>query len=364
MKEWSAKNKFNSFNSWKGLLYADWYKAIAKKQFLPPVEAAISPIHACNLNCKHCNSGKFLKDGRELEKMPDEHFISLMAFLAWWGVKGVCFAGGGEPSLHTALPEAIRECEDGLMSSSVLTNGTILNDNLLDAYRRCSWVGISIDAGTSETFSLLKRTTYSMFDLAINNIKKIMKDPGQCKVAYKFLLSSTNQYEILEACLHASDLGVHDFHLRPADMGHEGMDKSLKRIPLNLPAIEKQIEECHKLERKDFKVHTVMHKFNSDFTPKRDFSQCYGAPLSIPLCADGNTYFCIDKWYNPDYIMGSHYPDISNILKFWGSKEHINMVFNDAIKKCKTRCTYGVYCKQCEELFINTEKDPMYWRFP
>ena len=28
MKEWSRKNEFNSFNSWKGLLYSRHYEAI------------------------------------------------------------------------------------------------------------------------------------------------------------------------------------------------------------------------------------------------------------------------------------------------------------------------------------------------
>jgi len=45
MKEWSKNNEFNSFNSWKGLLYADWYRAVVEGNFKPPVEASLDAMH-------------------------------------------------------------------------------------------------------------------------------------------------------------------------------------------------------------------------------------------------------------------------------------------------------------------------------
>ncbi len=278
MQEWSNKNKFNSFNSWKGLLYAKWYRAIADKKFLPPVEAAISPIHTCNLHCQHCNSGKYMNYNTTIERMEDSHLIWLIDFFVWWGVKGICFAGGGEPTLHTKLGDAIRRCAELGIASSILTNGVNLNENNLDAIRNCTWAGISIDASTRETFYKLKGVDIDIFDTVIRNIGKLARNPGKCKVAYKFLISSMNQYEIFDACQLAKELGVHDFHARPMDYHHEGMLPELdgKLFGLDILEIEKQFNLCHELETDNFKVHTVTHKFNPDFTPNRDFSQCYG----------------------------------------------------------------------------------------
>ena len=101
MKEWSKKNEFNSFNSWKGLLYAPWYQSIADwKEHkisapIAPIEASLDPIHACNLQCEHCNAASYLLSDLKMKMMPDEHLSNLVDFLGIWGVKAVCFGGGG-----------------------------------------------------------------------------------------------------------------------------------------------------------------------------------------------------------------------------------------------------------------------------
>ena len=63
MKEWSRKNEFNSFNSWKGLLYSEWYKAIiewrdgereAAKNSVPNTNPTYEKEDAkrCNQDCQ------------------------------------------------------------------------------------------------------------------------------------------------------------------------------------------------------------------------------------------------------------------------------------------------------------------------
>ncbi len=363
-KEWSNKNKYNSFNSYKGLLYSDWYIGIANKELLTPIEAAIAPIHTCNLNCKHCNSGLYMQYGKEADRMTDDHLMKLVDFLGWWGVKGMCFAGSGEPTLHSKLPDAIKLTIDNGMCASILTNGTILYPELLEVIPSCTWVGVSVDAGADDTFQKIKGV--NLFDTVIQNIEDMVKNSGDCDIGFKFLISSLNQYEIYDACHLSSKIGVHDFHVRPADFFHEGM-KDRKRGELlsdiDIQNIFHQFEKCHELETDDFKVNTVMHKFNDDFSPKKDFSQCYGAPLSIPICADGKVYLCIDHWYEEKYAIGKHFPDPYDIIKFWGGEEHLKMIFGNTPEGCHTKCTFGVYSKQCEDLFINN-KHPMHWKFP
>ena len=69
MKEWNTE--FNSFNSWKGAFYFPWYEHIKKwkndpkLKLLPPIEASIDPIHACNLLCEHCNAHKYLVEDKK-----------------------------------------------------------------------------------------------------------------------------------------------------------------------------------------------------------------------------------------------------------------------------------------------------------
>ena len=232
MLEW--KDNYNSFNSWKGLTYINHYKAIdewrtgKRKAPLPPIEVSLDPIHACNLGCSHCNASRYLADkDNKKRRMDDKHMMNLIKFLARWGVKGICFGGGGEPSMHSKLAEAIELAVKLGLECSVATNGIIISEELMKAYSKCRWVGISVDASQSNTYEVGRRSSKNDFNIVIDNIsgltKYIKKVNGRCEVAYKFLIFDYNQKEIFSACKLAKLLGVKDFHARPADFRHQGM---------------------------------------------------------------------------------------------------------------------------------------------
>ena len=360
MKEWAESDKFNSFNSWKGLLYADWYKAVAAGKILPPIEASIDSIHACNLHCKHCNIARYRYDTESPQKMSLGHMMNLIMFLSEWGVKANCFGGGGEPTMNKDLDKALRFSKLCGMESSLSTNGTIMPDKLAQAIiDTCRWIGISVDAASTSTYKSLKDV--DMFDRVIGNISHLVKlNKGTCDINYKFLISPINQYEILNACKLAKELGVRDFQARPMDYLHQGMDDLKGTLGnFDMGSIHTQFEECHELATNDFHVYTPTHKFDMNFhSGEKHFSHCYASGMIIQLCADGNVYYCIDQRHNQKLLLGTHAPDPSNILSFWGSQHHLDLMFGDTADKCTTRCTLGPYCSQCEKLFIN-KNDPM-----
>ena len=370
MKEWSKKNQFNSFNSMKGLLFKEWYQSIVDwkdgKQLkpLPPIEVSLDPIHSCNLNCEWCNASRYLSSNLKNRRMEDEHLISLVTFLGKWGAKAICFGGGGEPTLHSNLPSAIRHTREVGMESSIATNGTIISQELLEALPLCRWIGVSIDSATPETYMIGRKI--DLFNKAIINLHQIVNKVKQyktnCDVSYKFLIFAHNQHEIYDACKLAKGIGVRDFHARPADFSHQGMNDRKKVNPYNMNLIHEQFEKCHELEDENFRVYTVVHKFNEDFTPVKDFSQCFASPICIQLCANGSIYLCPDMRHKDFYKLGEHYPTPENIEKVWGNQKHYDLVFKTGREQCKNRCTFVPYNIQCEQLFIN-KNDPMCWKF-
>lgn len=364
MREWSKQNEFNSFNSWKGLLYADWYRAVVNGTFLAPIEASVDPIHECNLLCEHCNAHDYLVDRNlKMRRMPDDHLIRLVEFLAGWGVKSICFGGGGEPTLHTKLADAIKCAISGGMETSVATNGTMLTDALREALLLCRWVGISIDAATAATYAIGRKE--DLFRRAITNMTSLLADientGSRCEVSYKFLIFDYNQHEIYDACKIAKEIGLRDFHVRPADFSHQGMGNKKKKATYNAALIHEQFSKCHELENDHFRVFTVMHKFDSTLRPLKNFSKCYAAPLCVQLSADGNIYFCPDTRHKEEFLLGNHFPDPEKLLTIWGADHHKKLVFGDSPLLCNTRCTFAPYNRQCEQIF--TGDDPMCWRF-
>ncbi len=361
VKEWSDKNTFNSFNNWKGLLYSKHYERIANKEtLLPPVEARIDLTLKCNLNCVWCNSAVYRKCGDELEM---GFMYKLIDFLAAWGVKSICWAGGGEPTMHRFFGGFLKYAAEKGLVNGLLSNGTHDMEYVhrgVGKYTR--WAGISVDAGTAETYKKLKGKDY--FGRVLYNLGVIVESSVNCSVGYKFLIHPLNQGEIFTACERAKKAGVNDFIVRPMDTMHQGMKSHKTKVDeFDQKSIFEQFEECHKLATDSFNVFTVMHKFNPDFTHSKPFSQCYGAPLKVHIAPNGNVYFCDDQFYRPKYCLGSCIKDPYHIINMWGKENYNKLLYGDTPKKCKTRCCIGDYNIQCEKLFVNTD-DPMCANFP
>lgn len=362
-EEWTEP--YNSFNSWKGLMYFQHYQGIINEQLLPPVEASIDPTYVCNIDCVWCNSWRILhKDDKVGHKMSREHLLGLCAFLADWGVRGFCFAGGGDPSLHPALWDALRLVKEKGKESSVITNGIAFQtaERRQIAVECTRWIGISLDAGCRETYARLKKTTARKFDQIVENVQAMMdlkrSTPNRCEIAIKFLIHPTNQHEILRACELARDLGVHHFHARPA--ASENIEGLGEVLHFDMNHINEQLAECMKMQSRDFKVFGVRHKFTETMNLKHGFSRCWAAPLTIQCGADGYVYNCVDWRGDPRFVLGMHYPDPRQILDFWGSPRHIQFMKDVKVDNCP-RCTYGVYAQQIESAVLN---DAMCMNFP
>lgn len=363
--EWS--NKYNSFNSYKGLTYCQNYKAIVDwmngaNYLPPPIECNLDPIAECNLRCYFCITQRYLRTHREevgeMRTLPLDYMLRLVDFLAEWGVRGLCISGGGEPTLHKDLPALITYAA-GKMDVALVTNGTVRNEELSEAMMLCRWVAFSVDAADRETYQKVKGK-YS-FNWVIENIRYTAVPSLGSKVdlCFKFLILPENQHQIYDACKLARGLGVQDFHARPVDFERKDIEGH-KKLTLDRDLIEEQFAKCHELETDNFHVYTVTHKYDPEFHVKHDFVKCLATPLVLPILQDGNAYICVDKKMESEFKLGSCYPDPENILKWWGSDEHRNLIKGVNINEC-SRCTWSQYNAQIAEVVI---KDGMCLSFP
>ncbi len=377
-KEWSDKSKYNSFNSYKGLMWysshyipiAKWFKGQGK---LPaPIELSLDPGHICNFRCGHCNAQRYLvmhpdEVPADRKIMTKEHLKNLIDFMAEWGVRGVCIGGGGEPLMNKNIWDMPSYIVSKGMRCSFATNGSLINEQIAREMMNCRWVGVSVDAATKETFEKIHGV--DCFDQVINNLKLLvkMKEETGSKIdlSYKFLISPNNWHEVYEACKLAKEIGVRDFHARPADLERKDFQKAMD-LNYNLEEIQSLFVKCHELEEGDkFRVFTVMHKYNPDFTIKHTFKNCVSPTLMIQCCSDGNVYVCADHRIEPRFKLGEHFPNPKEILNFWGSDEHKKLLQSIEVNRECGRCTYGEYARQIEELTIEkNEEDPMCCDFP
>jgi len=375
-KEW--KDKYNSFNSDKGLTYLEsHYKPITNwwqngGNLPAPIELSLDPGHVCNFKCGHCNAQRYLinnPDEVPADKriMTKEHLKSLIDFASEWGVRGVCIGGGGEPLMNRNVWDLPSYIVQKGMKPSYATNGSLINDSIAEEMMNCRWVGVSLDSGTRDVFE--KVHGVDMFDRVVTNLELLVnkkKETGsKIDISYKFLIRPDNWQDLYTACKLAKDIGVRDFHARPVDLERRDYKSAIK-LNYDIDSIQDIFRKCHDLEVDDkFRVFTIMHKFDPEFRVTHGFSKCCSSPLMLQACSNGSVYVCADHRLEDRFKLCEHYPDPNKIKDYWGSEKHRKLLNSINVDKECGRCTYGVYAVQCEKLAMGTkESDPMCLDFP
>jgi MoaA/NifB/PqqE/SkfB family radical SAM enzyme len=347
-KEWDSK--WNSFNSNKGLLYKQHYDAILAGKFLPPIEVNLDPVNSCNLNCFWCNNKETKSRNVFIGK---DHLIKLVRFFKDWGVKALCIAGGGEPTLHEDLADVFWLAKAIDLPISILTNGRFKYENQLKAVAECSrWIGVSVDSAKPETYKKIKGK--DQFRLVIENMKRLVK-LGAREVMYKFLLHPINQKEVYYAIKLAKDIGCHGIHIRPISF----MNFQDKEEEYDLEGIDFQVERGRRRhETSSFKVFNIKHKYDRNLHRKFMFKRCLASPLMAIFEANGDIMLCIDRKNDQDLVIGKHF-EIDRIKEVWGGERHKTIINSINLKECP-KCTFNAYNEIMQEAIINNKCD---WEF-
>ena len=145
--------RFREFRPLKIWHHADRLRALAAGQDIAPVTVEVDPVAFCNHYCFWCvdPSHRPVTASRTfLWRLLDE----LAGFTVnGFGVKGIVFKGGGEPTLHPDFPELVHQARTLGFEVGVVTNGSrLLEPGLAEALAQwASYVRVSIDGPTAET---------------------------------------------------------------------------------------------------------------------------------------------------------------------------------------------------------------------
>jgi hypothetical protein len=145
--------RFREFNSLKIWHHADRLAALAAGRDVAPVTVEVDPVAYCNHRCAWC------VDPAHRPVAASRDFLwMLLAELATFrvngfGVHGVVFKGGGEPTLHPDFPALVQHARGLGFEVGVVTNGSrLLAFGMAEALAAsASYVRISIDGPTPET---------------------------------------------------------------------------------------------------------------------------------------------------------------------------------------------------------------------
>lgn len=106
-------------------------------------------VKPCNMRCKFCYAT--FDDMHVLKQLPKEDVYEILVKLVDAGVEKITFAGG-EPLLYKYLEDVITYAKMIGMTTSIITNGSLLNNifltNMMD---KLDWIGISVDSLNTST---------------------------------------------------------------------------------------------------------------------------------------------------------------------------------------------------------------------
>ena len=338
----------------KGLLWREQYDGILNGNFLPPVGAVLDLTDQCNLQCDWCNSKTFRKNVvlplvNDVKAVVDD--------LADWGVKSLCFAGGGEPSLHPDFAEIVDYTAKAGLEVGISTNGTNLSVNAINVIAdKARFCGFSVDAGNAVTWQQIKHKPRSLYDRLLHNAELLADASKNTSLdfTYKIMLVPGNQYDVYEAAVKAKEIGFKSFFVRPAAFenvpGLMGID-----YQYDVESVNKQLDLCSSLETDKFKVYCSFGRVQKDFHRINQFDKCRCTPVIAVYCADGYCYLCIDYREGEYARMCKHL----DLREFWNSPEHHKLIANIDLSKCP-RCAFSHYNQQLEAY----AKDYMFVNFP
>jgi MoaA/NifB/PqqE/SkfB family radical SAM enzyme len=290
-----------------------------------PVVVDLDPTTFCDLACPECISGKLLNQGR----FTPERLRALAGEMIEMGVHAVILIGGGEPLAHRGTREVLTALGEAGIAIGVVTNGTLIKQNLDQLSQYASWVRVSVDAATAETFGMFRpdRRGNSIFGKVIENMRALAESKRGA-LGYSFLVmvrddgSSgvvSNHHEVLRAAELAKDIGCDYFEVKAMfdDQHHiVGVSDEV------LESVENQLAQVRQLEDARFTVidSSTMHSLRARKGPvqPKNYHRCGVAELRTLVTPSG-VYVCPYHRGNPEARLGDAVTD--NLADIWKNSD-------------------------------------------
>lgn len=220
----------------------DWEKA----KSIYPIYVEISPMGACNHRCSFCAVDYV---GYKTVSLDEELLAERLIEMGQLGVKSVMFAGEGEPLLHKHIDEINKYAVSAGLDTAFTTNGVLLDR--LDSLSECSWVKVSVNAGTEATYRAVHKAHERDWSRLWTNIREAVKRKGDCTLGVQMVCLPENAGE--EKALQAlcDDAGVDYVVFKPYSQHKMSITKQYEGYkPVNLPQGRKVVvrEEAIKTE--------------------------------------------------------------------------------------------------------------------
>lgn len=281
------------------------------KRLSSPLVVDLDPTTVCDLACPECISSQVLHHGQ----IGQDRIVRLAHELAASEVRAVILIGGGEPLLHRSVGRIIEVLHEAGIQLGLVTNGTQIHRHIDQLAGMMSWVRVSVDAGTADTYQTFRpsRGKRSAFPQVVENMR-LLGARKQGRLGYSFLLmqrfdddgkiTDSNYDEVYQAGMLAREIGCDYFEVKAMlDEDHY----TVNQRPEDIEAVENQIARLRALEDGSFHV---LHSSNwqavrrgADPVQPKEYHSCGVAELRTTITPTG-VFVCPYHRGNPKGLIG------------------------------------------------------------
>ena len=294
----------------------DWEKA----KLVYPIYVEVSPMGACNHRCTFCAVDYI---GYKTVQIDDAIWANCAVGMGALGVKAIMFAGEGEPLLHKRINDMVSTTLGAGMDVSFTTNGVLLDK--LETLRWCSWVKVSVNAGTRETYAKVHRTKEKDWDTLWRNISAAVKRKGNCTLGVQMVCLPENAGEEKALQKLCDDAGVDYCVFKPYSQHKMSITRQYEGYkPVSLPISARTVIRHEAIK-------TEAHEYDKcNATP---FFWCY-------IMSSGDVYSCSAYLLDDRFNLGNI--NTSSFAAIWeGNRRERNfqLVRNTLdIHECRVNC--------------------------
>lgn len=299
----------------------------AKKVY--PIYWEITTSAACNHRCTFCSVDAI---GYPAILMNERILLDRMIEAETLGVKSVMFAGTGEPLLHKKI--------NGIVSGAVLiagldaaftTNGVLLDK--LGPIDLCTWVKVSLNAGTKESYAAIHKTTEKDWHKVWENIKGAVKRKKDCTLGVQCVVLPENYKEMEHLAFLCNDMGVDYLVLKPYSQSTFSI---VKRNDIDY----RKMHDYLKGVAARYKNVIYRQEAMKQESEAHHYEKCRATPhFWTYSMADGRMFACSAHLLDSRFCIGNlNTQTFQEIWEGEGRRMNWEMMKNFDIKQCRLNC--------------------------
>ena len=270
-----------------------------------PISMEVSPSGSCNHRCLFCAVDYLEYQPRFLDAAVLKERLTELAGL---GLKSVMFAGEGEPLLNREIAGIVAHTRAVGVEAALVSNAVLLRDDLARALLpNLTWVKVSCNAGTPETYAAVHRTRPEDFERVMANLAaavRIRREGGlACTIGIQLLLLPENAHEVAALAALAREIGLDYLVVKP--YSHFDRSRTTRYRDIRYEDFRGLAAEVKAFATESFDVVFREETMRLWDAAERTYDRCLALPFYSYIDAGGTVWGCKEYLGDERFAFGN-----------------------------------------------------------